>query len=112
MKYQDIDYCFSLLDDYDYVVTCKAITDSLGSYVIEAPRREDYYLIQAPEAYKFQVLREYYDCNSDIYFAGNQMPPNLKCYRNYSVMNNIKLTTSEDKPLIEFLLSFKSQYFK
>lgn len=99
-----IDRYFELLDEYDYIETCKRITDSLGSYVENAPKREDYFLIQAPEAYRLEVLRQYFDCESDVYFAGNQMPPQCKRFLNFDLKNNIKLTNPEDKLLIEFFL--------
>lgn len=72
---------------------------------MQAPRREDYYLIQAPEAYKFSVLTQYYDCDSDIYFAANQFPAFIKGYQYFDIKNNIKLTSPDDKVLIEYLLS-------
>ena len=100
-----IDKYFDLLDEYDYVETCQKIKDSLGSYIIQAPRREDYYLIQAPEAYRFSVLNQYYDCDSDIYFAANQFPSFIKGYQYFDLQNNIKLTTQDDKVLIEYLLN-------
>lgn len=103
-----IDKYFGLLDEYDYVESCKTIHDSLGSYIIKSPRREDYYLIQAPEAYRFSVLDRYYNCDSDIYFAANQFPDFVKGYQYFDIKNNVKLTTPEDKVLIEYLLS-KSQ---
>ena len=99
-----MDEYFSLLNEYDYIETCKRITDSLGSYIEKAPNRENYYLIQAPEAYRISVLNKYYDCESDVYFAANQFPDSCKGYQNFNVENNYKLTTPEDKVLIEFLL--------
>lgn len=100
-----IDKYFDLLEEYDFVETCKKIDDSLGSYVVNAPRREDYYLIQAPEAYRFSVLQQYYDCNSPIYFAANQFPPFVKGFQYFDIDNNFKLTKPEDKVLIEYLLT-------
>ena len=99
-----IDKYFELLDEYDFVESCQKIKDSLGSYVMQAPRREDYYLIQAPEAYRFSVLKQYYDCDSEIYFAANQFPTFIKGYQYFDIKNNIKLTNPEDKVLIEYLL--------
>lgn len=104
VSYKYIDLYFKLLEDYDYVETCTKITDSLGSYIVKAPRREDYYLIQAPEAYKFSVLKQYYDCDSDIYFAANQFPDFIKGYQCFDIANNIKLTKPDDKILIEYFL--------
>lgn len=104
VKYEIIDKYFSLLDKYDYVETCQRITDSLGSYVVDAPKREDYYLIQAPEAYRLSILNQYYNSHSDVYFAGNQFPSFVKGYQCFDVVHNYKLTTPEDKALIEYLL--------
>lgn len=99
-----IDKYFDLLDEYDYVESCQKITDSLGSYMIQAPRREDYYLIQAPEAYRLSVLNQYYDCESPIYYAGNQFPSFVKGYQYFGIKRNFKLTNPEDKVLIEYFL--------
>ena len=100
---------YSFQNALDYVKVhypeCKKISDSLGSYVMQAPRREDYYLIQAPEAYKFSVLNQYYDCDSDIYFAANQFPAFIKGYQYFDIQNNLKLTNPDDKVLIEYLLN-------
>ena len=105
VKKEIIDRYFDLLDEYDYIETCTKIRDSLGSYIVNAPRREDYYLIQAPEAYKFSVLQQYYNADSEIYFAAQQFPAFVKGYQCFDVQNNIKLTTPDDKVLVEYLLS-------
>lgn len=98
---------FKLLDTYDYVETCSKIVDSLGSYTVKAPVREDYYLIQAPEAYRIEVLKKYFDCESKVYFAANQFPDSCKGYRSFGIQHNFKLTTPEDKLIIEALLKNK-----
>jgi 2-C-methyl-D-erythritol 4-phosphate cytidylyltransferase len=107
VEHDIIDKYFTLLDTYDYVETCKTIVDSLGSYIEKAPRREDYYLIQAPEAYRIEVLNRYFDCESSIYFAANQFPSTCNGFRCFDVKNNYKLTNPEDKILFEALLSKK-----
>lgn len=109
IKCEVIDKYFELLDTYDYVESCKNIVDSLGSYVVQTPRREDYYLIQAPEAYRFSVLSQYYDCNSNIYFAANQFPSFVKGYQYFGIKHNIKLTSPDDKAVIEYLLRSRSK---
>lgn len=108
VSYDVIDMYFDYLDEYDYVETCKKITDSLGSYIQKTPRREDYYLIQAPEAYRFSILKQYFDCDSPVYFAANQFPDFVNGYRYFGLENNIKLTTLADKLLIEFMLNHKN----
>ena len=109
ITHEVFDKYFDLLTDYDYIESCRKITDSLGSYTVKAPSREDYYLIQAPEAYRISVLKEYFDCESDIYFAANQFPDSCKGYKYFEIKNNIKLTTPEDKMIIEYLMRLREQ---
>lgn len=99
-----IDKYFRLLDDYDHIETCKHITDSLGSYTVDQPTREDYYLIQAPEAYRYQMLSKYYDRECRIYYAGNQLPDSAKIYQYFMDEPNFKITTQADMHLVELLL--------
>ena len=99
-----IDHYFELLEEYDYVESCKKINDSLGSYVLERCRREDYYLIQAPEAYRFSTLLQYYDCESEIYFAAHQFPSFIRGCQYFDIPYNIKLTSPEDLVMIEYLI--------
>lgn len=109
VKHALIDKYFGLLDEYDYIETCHRIVDSLGSYTVQAPRREDYYLIQAPEAYRLEVLEKYYDCESQIYFAANQFPKECKGFQSFELKQNYKLTTKDDRKIIEALLSAETQ---
>lgn len=99
-----VDEYFELLDKYDHVETCKHITDSLGSYIVNEPTREDYYLIQAPEAYRFQTLCKYYDRESSVYYAGNQLPDTARIYQYFLDEPNFKITTQSDTRLVEMLL--------
>lgn len=104
ITYDLVDRYFGLLDDYDRVETCKHITDSLGSFTETLPKREDYYLIQAPEAYRFQMLHNYYDRESDIYYAGNQFPDTVRKFQYFLDEPNFKVTTPSDKRIVEVLL--------
>ena len=101
---QTLDQYISLLDEFDYVLTCQKIVDSLGCYAGDAPDRDNYYLIQAPEAYRFDMLVAYFDVNSNKYFAGHQMPQTAKSFMNFNMKNNFKLTYPEDLRLFECLL--------
>ncbi len=99
------DHYFELLEEYDYIESCKRITDSLGSYLPEIPNREDYFLIQAPEAYRFPLLREHFDVHSDIYYAAHQLPESAKGYQYFDIPVNIKVTYPKDLELIEYYLT-------
>lgn len=104
VKAETFELYFELLDEYDYVMSCKTITDSLGTYLSHIPKREDYFLIQAPEAYKYSMLIEHFNVESDIYFAAYQLPQSAKGYRYFGIKHNLKLTYQEDRDVIEFFL--------
>lgn len=104
VKAETFDLYFELLDEYDYVMSCKTITDSLGTYLSYIPKREDYFLIQAPEAYKYSMLLEHFNVKSDIYFAAYQLPQEAKGYMYFGIKHNLKLTYPEDREMIEFFL--------
>lgn len=102
-KYMD------LLDEYDNIESCKHITDSLGNYKTRAANREEFYLIQAPEAYRFNVLLEYFDVDSDIYYAAHQLPDSTKGYKYFDIPYNYKLTYPDDVNIIEYFLKLQGQ---
>lgn len=104
VKAEVIEKYFEFLKEYDYVTSCQKITDSLGSYLPEPPNREDYYLIQAPEAYRIELLYKYFNADSDMYFAAHQLPRECKGKLYFDIPLNIKLTTPEDKAIIEAVM--------
>lgn len=104
VTYDVFNLYFDFLGEYDYVTSCKHITDSLGSYLPTPPNREDFYLIQAPEAYRVELLYKYFDAESKQYFAANQFPRECKGKLYFNIKNNYKLTYPEDVKIIEALL--------
>ena len=102
-KYMD------LLDEYDNVESCKHITDSLGNYKTKSANRDEFYLIQAPEAYRFDILTKYFDVDSDIYYAAHQLPDSTKGYKYFDIPYNYKLTYPEDVKILEFFLKEQNQ---
>ena len=109
IKSSVIDHYMDLLDEYDYVETCQHITDSLGSFLPGVPVREDYFLIQAPEAYRYDILRANFDYRSPVYFAAYQLPETAKGYKYFDIGPNYKLTYPEDLDLIEYFLKKRSE---
>ena len=100
---------FDLLDEYDYIETCQHITDSLGSFLPGIPTREDYFLIQAPEAYRYQPLIRSFDVKSSVYFAAYQLPGTCRGYQYFDVGANYKLTYPEDLDLISYYIEKERQ---
>ncbi len=100
-----IDDYINKLEEFDAVITTKKITDSLGSVKEWYVNREEYFLIQAPEAFQYQKLKESFSQESSITATVQQLPKNSKVYRNFSFVNNLKITYPEDLILAEKIMS-------
>ena len=99
-----IDEFINLLDDYDFVNTAYKITDALGSYKDRIADREEFYLIQAPDAYRFPLLYKYFDENSNLCHPAHQLPLDTKEYRYFGYNDNYKVTYPEDIKIVEMLM--------
>jgi len=93
------------LDEFDGVITTKKITDSLGSVKEWYVNREEYYLIQAPEAFRFPLLNCYFKADSPITATSQQLPENSRVYQNFSFVDNLKITYPEDFLVAEYMMS-------
>lgn len=99
-----IDEFINLLDEYDFVNTAYKITDALGSYKDRVANREDFYLIQAPDAYRFRLLYEHFDENSELCHPAHQLPLSATEYRYFDYTDNYKVTYPEDIKIVEMLM--------
>jgi len=99
-----VDKYFALLDEYDAVITAQQITASLGREGEHVTDRSEYYLIQAPEAFKFALLERYFKADSPITATNQQLPPESRVFRNYEFRNNYKITYPEDLIIAEHLM--------
>ncbi|MGN0761658.1 MAG: 2-C-methyl-D-erythritol 4-phosphate cytidylyltransferase [Christensenellales bacterium] len=99
---QNVKDCIELLDQFDSVITGQKITDSLGSYNQRRIDREEYYLVQTPEAFRFDVVCKNFDVNATHYTAIYQHledDASLKVY--FGQKNNMKITYPGDIEYIE-----------
>ena len=104
-----IDEFINLLDEYDFVNTAYKITDALGSYKDRIANREDFYLIQAPDAYRFKLLYEHFDENSELCHPAHQLPLTATEYRYFGYTDNYKVTYPEDIKIVEMLMERRKQ---
>ena len=102
-KVDYIDGCVELLDEYDCVITTQYITDSLGSYKESFVDRKEYYLIQTPECFKVEALKDF-DENSTCTAIVQQLDETSKIYCNYNLLNNIKITYENDIALASIIM--------
>ena len=87
-----IDEYFDRLDTYDCVITCQKITGELGNYNFDILKREDYYIMQSPESFRFPLLIRHFDPAFDSSELSNQLPKDAKRYLNFSFRRNYKIT--------------------
>jgi 2-C-methyl-D-erythritol 4-phosphate cytidylyltransferase len=104
-----IDEFLTLLDEYDYVNTAYKITDALGSYKDRVADREDYYLIQAPDAYRFPLLYKHFDVNSPLCHPAHQLPMSATEYRYFGYDDNYKVTYPQDIKIVEYLMERRKE---
>lgn len=102
-----VDELFAQLDSCDAVVTTKRIVDSLGSLESWFVDRENYFLIQAPEAFRFPILYRHFDPDSPTTAGVQQMPRGSRILRYERFANNLKITYPEDLTLAEGLMGLR-----
>ena len=100
-RHEHITDVINALDNYDSVITGQKITDSLGSCNNRNLNREDYYLVQTPEAFTFNMFNQYFDVNSTCTALYQQMPDDSSLYVYFGIKNNMKITYPGDISYIE-----------
>ncbi len=106
---QYIDECFELLDSHDGVITTAHITDSLGMKGSEPIDRNLYYLIQTPEAFRFDLLEQYFTRDSSWSAIVQQLPAQADIYLNYNLAGNIKITYPDDFEYFQLMMERRQQ---
>lgn len=106
-----IDKYIKLLDDYSYVQTTFRITDALGSYKERVVDREDYFLIQAPDAYRFKEIYECFDASNPNGHPAVQLPKEATGYNYFDYGVNFKVTYPEDIQIVEMLINRRNGNF-
>jgi len=99
-----IDEYISKLDEYDWVQTTIKITDALGSYTDRTVNREDYFLIQAPDAYRFDLLYSCFDPDHPNGHPAVQLPTGAKGLNCFAKDTVFKVTNPSDIKIAEALL--------
>ena len=90
-----VNECVDKLDEYDSVITTQKITDSLGGVEEINLDRSKYFLIQTPECFKIDALKNF-DINSTCTAIVQQLDKTCKIYNNFNLQNNIKITYAND----------------
>lgn len=102
------EYMFKL-DEYEVVATCQKIVDSLGCLDFHECDRSRYYILQSPEAFRFDVLYRHFDPKSPLVEAYQQLPPSTTLYKYFDFPNNYKLTFKHDLEFMRIYMAAKGK---
>ncbi len=97
------------LDEYDTVATCQRIVDSLGCLDFLECDRSRYYILQSPEAFKFDLIQKYFDPYSPLVEAYQQLPKGTSLYKYFDFPDNYKLTYHHDLDFMKMYMEFKNK---
>lgn len=102
-----IDLYMDKLDEYEVVATCQKIVDSLGCLDFLECDRSRYYILQSPEAFRFDLLYNHFDAFSTLVEAYQQLPLGTTLYKHFDFPDNYKLTFHHDLDFMRMYMSYK-----
>lgn len=102
-----IEEYMTLLNDYEVVATCQKIVDSLGCLDTHTCDRSRYYLLQSPEAFRFDVIYNNFDPNSPLVEAYQQLPEGTTLCKYFDFKDNYKLTYASDLEIMRAYMKYK-----
>jgi len=102
---ETVDDFIAKLDEYDWVQTTIKITDALGSYKDRTVNRDDFFLIQAPDAYRFRAIYDCFDADHPNGHPAVQLAIDAKGLNVFQDRPVVKVTRPDDVFLVEYLLS-------
>lgn len=103
MKEEQIDRYFSLLDEYDYVLTAWKVVSTLHRYDGVLTDRDEYFHVMEPEAYRFPMLYSNYKGDYPVPYIFHQMPREAKAYFCFDYPYTMKVTYARDVDIAEIL---------
>ncbi len=114
IKSETFKKCVDLLDTYDAVTSSASITDALTLKDLSFVNRDDYVLIQTPEAFHFKKIYESFDEKTHCTAIVSQLKDRSSVYLLKDNKMNYKITYPEDLFLAEQLMTihYKSTFNK
>lgn len=101
-----IDLYLQKLEDNDCVITCRKLTGEIGNVddydmVFD---RDKYFLMESPEAFKFNKLYDNFNPEFNSSELAYQLPKNSKKYLYFDFPQNIKITFPYELELCKIIL--------
>jgi len=99
-----VDDYMDMLDEYECMANSLDITDGIGKRMNTEAIREEYYISQTPEGFRFRPFFEAFDPEAPIIALTHHLPPDAKMGHYKKFPYNLKLTFKEDLFVAEALL--------
>ena len=106
---QWIEEMLGLLDDFDWVQTTIHLTDALGSNSNRVVDRDDYFLIQAPDAYRFREILDSFDPCHPCGHPAVQLPATARGCNVFRDGEVFKVTHPSDIRIAELMLELRNE---
>lgn len=101
---------FKYLDEYDAVFTTANVPTSLGKRDGTKVARDDYFMVQSSDAYRFDIIYGCLEETEDLTSPMNSLPDTAKVKHHYGFKNYAKIIYPHDIAVIEALLNEQAKY--
>lgn len=99
-----IDTLMAQLDRHEAAIQCRHIADSLGRYGQQDVDRSEYYIVQTPECFRFDVFYRHFRQDAPATCLLNHLPPDADSFLYFDFINNLKMTYPEDVDFLTYVL--------
>lgn len=107
IDFERLDFMITELKFYDAIISGSPVVDSLVDNNLSAVNRNEYTLIQSPEAYNFKNLFLVFSPTSNLSSPFHQIPDTYQKKINITNIPNFKVTYPSDLPVIERIINTK-----
>lgn len=104
------DQYFELLDDYDAILTTCDVSTSLARKDGQPVNRKDYFLIESPDAYRFDLLRRCFAQDSSYTTPLHMLPEGTNIKFNYGFKDYLKIMYPHDLAVAKALMEERERH--
>ena len=99
-----IDLLYSFIDEYDAAFCVSKINTSLGRYDRKVVNRDDYFILQSPDTYRFDTIKRCISTDPSISTTLHMLPDNTKIKYYEGFRDYVKIIYPRDIAIAEALL--------
>ncbi|NLD59273.1 MAG: NTP transferase domain-containing protein [Clostridiales bacterium] len=100
-----IDHLMEKLGEYEASIQARRISDSLARYGQQDVNRAEYYIVQTPECFRFDLFDRHFEVDAKATCLLNHLPPDANSYLYFDFIDNLKMTYPSDLDFLEYMLN-------